>query len=189
MTDEQLKLLVSAELIRRENSPKQSEIAEHLDMSERAVREFLVSAGIGHKQSTLSEIRIAYIRRQREVAAGRATAEDGIDLATERALLARSQREGQEIKNEVARGTYAPISLLADVLANASQAVVDRFDQIPAMIKRVCPDLPAPAFEALMGEVASARNEMVAKTASLVADTLDAGDIQDADETAEGDPA
>lgn len=171
---------LQAERDRIERSPRQAEIAEHLDMSERAVREFLTATALNHKQATLTEIRIAYIRRQREVAAGRsAISDDGLDLVTERAKLTRSQREGQEIKNEVARGTYAPISVLADVLANASQAAVDRFDQIPATIKRVFPDLPSQVTEAIMAELASARNELVSKTASLVSDALDSADMQE----------
>lgn len=122
-----------------------------------------------------------YCSNLREVAAGRATGGD-LDLAGERALLARAQREGQEIKNHAARGTYAPIELLSDVLANASQAVVDRLDQIPAGLRRVCPDLPQAVRDAVMAEIASARNEMVRKTASLVADSLEVSDLQEEDE-------
>mgnify|MGYP004702544271 FL=1 len=122
-----------------ERAPKQADIAAHLDISDRSVREFLVASGMDHRESTLSEIRVTYIRHLREIAAGRAAAGD-IDLATERALLARAQREGQEIKNAVSLGTYAPIETLSDVLANAAQAVVDRLEQIPSDLRRVCPD-------------------------------------------------
>jgi phage terminase Nu1 subunit (DNA packaging protein) len=97
-------------------------------------------------------------------------------------MLARSQRHGQDIKNNVAMGTYAPIDLLSDVLANAAQAVVDRLEQIPADLRRVCPDLPQAARDAVMAEIASARNEMARKTASLVADALDPTDLQEDDE-------
>lgn len=121
-----------------------------------------------------------YCSHLREMAAGRAAGGD-LDLAAERALLARAQREGQEIKNEVSRGTYAPIEWLTDVLANASQSVVDRLDQIPADLRRVCPDLPQAARDAVMAEIASARNEMVRKTVSLVADKLDPTDIPEDD--------
>lgn len=171
---------IQAEPARRERAPKQADIAEHLDLSDRSVREFLAAAGIDHRDVTLGEIRVAYIRHLREIAAGRAAVGD-IDLATERALLARAQREGQEIKNAVALGTYAPIELLSDVLANAAQAVVDRLEQIPADLRRVCPDLPQAARDAVMAEVASARNEMVRKTASLVADALEPTDEQEPD--------
>ena len=163
---------------RADAAPKQAEIAAHLDLSDRSVREFITRYNIDHKASTLTELRIAYIRHLREMAAGRAT--DGtIDLPTERALLARAQREGQEIKNEVARGSYAPIEVLTDVLANASQSVVDQLDQIPAGIARVCPDLPQSVRDLLMTTLARARNEMVRKTASLVADALEPTDVQE----------
>lgn len=174
---------IQAESTRRDRAPKQADIAEHLDLSDRSVREFLAAAGMDHREVTLAEIRVAYIRHLREIAAGRAAVGD-IDLATERALLARAQREGQEIKNAVSLGTYAPIELLSDVLANAAQAVVDRLEQIPADLRRVCPDLPQAARDAVMAEIASARNEMVRKTASLVADALEPTDEQDPEEPA-----
>jgi len=171
---------IQAESTRRDRAPKQADIAEHLDLSDRSVREFLAAAGMDHREASLAEIRVAYIRHLREIAAGRAAVGD-IDLATERALLARAQREGQEIKNAVSLGTYAPIELLSDVLANAAQAVVDRLEQIPADLRRVCPDLPQAARDAVMAEIASARNEMVRKTATLVADALEPTDEQEED--------
>lgn len=172
---------IQAEGARRERAPKQADIAEHLDLSDRSVREFLTAAGMDHREASLAEIRVAYIRHLREIAAGRAAVGD-IDLATERAWLARAQREGQEIKNAVSLGTYAPIELLSDVLANAAQAVVDRLEQIPADLRRVCPDLPQAARDAVMAEIASARNEMVRKTATLVADALEPTDEQEDEE-------
>jgi phage terminase Nu1 subunit (DNA packaging protein) len=169
---------ISNEAGQIERSPTQAEIAAHLDISDRRLRELLTEFGLDHKAVPLAEIRVRYLRKLREEAAGR-SAQGNIDLPTERALLARAQREGQEIKNEVARGTYAAIESLTDVLASASQAVVDHLDQISAGIARVCPDLPQSVRNLVMGELARARNEMVRKTATLIADALDAGDIQD----------
>lgn len=166
---------------RKDKNPTQAEIASHLDISDRRLRELLTEWGLDHKQVSLSEIRTRYIRKLREEAAGRA-AQGDIDLPTERALLARAQREGQEIKNAVARGDYAPVELLTDVLSNAAQAVVDRLEQIPAGIIRVCPDLPQPVRDLVMTEIAIARNEMARKTASLGADSLDQSDIQEEEE-------
>lgn len=159
---------------------KQAEFGELVGVSQPAVSDLLArgvltegeSGGVWLKQ---------YCRHLREIAAGRATADASIDLPTERALLARSQREGQDIKNAVARGTYAPIDVLTDVLSNAAQSAVDHFDQIPAGINRVCPDLPQPVRDLVMTEIARARNEMVRKTASLIADALDPFDIQEDD--------
>lgn len=166
---------------RIERAPTQAEIAAHLDISDRRLRELLTEWHLDHKQVPLADIRIRYLRKLREEAAGRAAADSTVDLPTERGLLARAQREGQEIKNAVARGSYAPIEALTDVLSNASQAAVDHFDQIPAGINRVCPDLPQPVRDLIMTEIARARNEMVRKTASLIADTLEDHDIQEDD--------
>ncbi len=155
----------------------QSEFGDLIGISQPAVSDLLSRQVLTEGAAAGRWLR-EYCGHLREMAAGRAAAGD-LDLATERALLARSQRQGQDIKNSVSMGTYAPIELLSDVLANAAQAVVDRLEQIPADLRRVCPDLPQGVRDAVMAEIASARNEMVRKTASLVADALESTDIQE----------
>jgi len=124
--------------------------------------------------------------RLREQAAGRMSADGGgLDLVQERAALARSQREAQEMKNAVARGEYAPIGLLSDVLGAASAGVVDRFDQLDGTLRKVCPDLPEAARVAVHQVIASARNEWIRATASLVEAHLEQFD----DEADEADQA
>ena len=103
-----------------------------------------------------------------------------LDLGQERALLAREQRIGIEMKNAVLRGEYAPISLLSEVLATASQAVAERFDHLPGQIKRTLPTLPAAVIDRVMSTIAQARNEWVRETAMLVtAQLLGADDLAD----------
>lgn len=51
--------------------PTQIEIAEHLDLSERAVRDVLKRLNLDWQVVSLTEIRTAYIRDLREKAAGR----------------------------------------------------------------------------------------------------------------------
>jgi hypothetical protein len=51
--------------------PSQKEIAQHLDMSERNCRDVLKALDIDWTESSLDEIRTAYIRDLREKAAGR----------------------------------------------------------------------------------------------------------------------
>lgn len=53
----------------------QKEIAKHLDMSERAVRDVLKNLGIEASKTTVDKARVAYIRDLREKAAGRVTSE------------------------------------------------------------------------------------------------------------------
>ena len=123
---------------------------------------------------TLGELLRAYCARLRDQAAGRMGDEvGGLDLVQERAALAREQREGQAIKNAVARREYAPVGLLADVLGRAGGAVVDRFDQLEGALKKACPDLPDEAKTTVLRVIAAARNEWVRETAQLVAESLD----------------
>lgn len=51
--------------------PSQKEIAQHLDMSERNCRDVLKSLDIDWTESSLDQVRTAYIRDLREKAAGR----------------------------------------------------------------------------------------------------------------------
>lgn len=119
---------------------------------------------------SLQDIVHAYCYRLREQAAGRmGSAVGGLDLAQERAALAREQRLGIEIKNAVLRSEYAPIALLSEVLAMASQSIVERFDQLPGVLKKACPDLPDAAREQVMIVLAGARNEWVRGTCELAA--------------------
>lgn len=164
-------------MIRLDQVISQQEFGSLIGVSQPAVSQMLTK-GILSPGGTGGQWILEYCSHLREVAAGRAT-DGSIDLPTERALLAREQRIGQKIKNDVARGTYAAIEALTDVLANASQAAVDHFDQIPAGINRVCPDLPLPVRDLVMTTIASARNEFVRKTASLIADALEPSDLQE----------
>ena len=117
----------------------------------------------------------AYCQRLRLQAAGRMGDEvGGLDLVQERAALAREQREGQAIKNAVARKEFAPVGLLADVLGMAASAVVDRFDQLEGALRKACPDLPDDAKTTVQQVIAAARNEWIRATSTLVADTVDA---------------
>jgi phage terminase Nu1 subunit (DNA packaging protein) len=74
----------------------QNEIALHLDLSARSVRD-LQAAGLFRLGASLDEARTAYIRKLREEAAGRSTS-NGLNLANERALLARAQTEKTELE-------------------------------------------------------------------------------------------
>ncbi len=73
----------------------QLEIARHLDMSERNARDVLRGLGIDHRQSSLDEIRIAYIRDMREKAAGRG--------GSDQASLTRRKAEEAEVNTALKR--------------------------------------------------------------------------------------
>lgn len=141
----------------------------------------MVSDGKISLECSLGEALQAYCQRLRDQAAGRVGAEvGGLDLVQERAALAREQRLGIEIKNATLRREYSPVALLAEVLATASQSVVERLDHLPGLLKKSCPDLPDVAREQVMTTIASARNEWVRSTEKLVAQQL--VDMEEADD-------
>lgn len=151
----------------------QSEFAQIVGVSEARVSQ-MVSEGVIARGDNAAAWLVAYCERLRDQAAGRLGETYGLDLVQERAALAREQREGQAIKNAVARREFAPVGLLADVLGQASSAVVDRFDQLEGTLRKACPDLPDEAKTAVLQVIASARNEWIRSTERLVADTVDA---------------
>lgn len=148
----------------------QNEIAEHLDLSQQAASVFLNISGIDWKHSTLDVIRVTYIRRLREQAAGRATNGD-LDLATERAGLAKAQRERIEMANAQTRRELAPMVTMSMALAKMSQQIIAVLDALPGMIKRQSQNLTSDDLEAIKQEVAKVRN--IAAAVRIEPDELD----------------
>lgn len=150
----------------------QAEFAQVVGISEARVST-LVSDGVLVKGQNAHTWLLGYCERLRDQAAGRAGEGYGLDLVQERAALARSQREAQDLKNAVARGEYAPIGLLSDVLGEAASAVVDRMDQVEGQLRKACPELSEDARQVILRVLADARNEWIRSTASLCATKLD----------------
>jgi phage terminase Nu1 subunit (DNA packaging protein) len=144
----------------------QQQLADLVGVSQQAIS----AAGI--PAAPLGEMLRDYCHRLREVAAGRASESGGLDLVQERAALAREQRLGLEIKNAALRGEYASVALLAEVLASASQAVAERFEHLPGVLRKACPELTEAQRDQIVAVLASARNEWVNSTAQLVAKSL-----------------
>lgn len=140
----------------------QNDIAEHLDMSQQAVSTLLEHLGIDLKTAELSDVRVAYIRRLREAAAGRGGEGAVGELAAERARLAREQADKIAMQNAVTRGELAPVALLEEVLTKAASKVAGALDAIPGMIRRRVPLLTADDIDLIAGEVAKARNTVAA---------------------------
>ena len=80
----------------------QVEIAEHLDISERQLRDVLSRLKLDHKVNSLEEIRLAYIRDLREKAAGRTptTHRQKLDEAKTREAIASAQMKELELFKE-----------------------------------------------------------------------------------------
>ncbi len=132
------------------------------------------------QNGTWLELIRAYVGQLRKTAAGRG--EEVSELARQKTLLIKAQTEAQDLKNAVARGEYAPIGILADVLALASSAIVDRLDQLEGQLRKACPDLPEEARMVILRVIADARNEWIRSTSKLVADSLDRMAQSEADE-------
>ena len=166
------------EQIRIDKRPTQPEIAAHLDISDRRLRELLAEWSIDHKQSSLSEIRTRYIRKLREEAAGRATDGD-LDLATQRARLAKEQADRIEMQNAVTRKDLASTELLQILLANAGVKVGRILDAIPGLLRRRNDKLNADDITLITHEIAKCRN----LCAQISLDDLTAAeeDIEDPD--------
>lgn len=158
MIDDQLKVRVT-----------QEEFGRIVGVSQQAVSHLVVEGAL-EKDGRLDEWLLAYCGRLREQAAGRVGSEvGGLDLVQERAALAREQRIAQELKNAVARGEFAPVGLLADVLGQASSAVVAQFDQLEGSLRKACPGIDDAVMTTVLNVLARARNEWIRSTASLVA--------------------
>lgn len=122
----------------------------------------MIGEGVLTSNGTAGQWLLAYTERLRQQAAGR-----GQELTVERAALARAQRIGQEIKNAVTQGDYAPIGLLTDVLAAASSAMVSQIDTLDAVLSRTCPQLDDEARTQVLNVINAARNKWVRGTATL----------------------
>lgn len=133
----------------------------------------MAELGIDWKAATLNEIRVAYIRRLREQAAGRATTGD-LDLASERAALAKAQRERIEMQNAVTRGELAPVILIEEVLTKAASKTAGILDAIPGMVRRRVPQLTSEDIDLIAGEVAKARNTVAAMSLADLKDDASA---------------
>lgn len=161
----------------------QSEFGALVGISQRAVSEMLARGVIAEGENGGAWLR-AYCEHLRTIAAGRAAAGD-LDLATERALLARAQRTRIERENAVRAGELAPAYLIEEVLSKAGAKVASIFDAIPGQVKRRVPTLPASALELIRAEVAKARNI----AASVSMDDLDLDEAATSDDESSQDAA
>ncbi len=117
----------------------QIEIAKHLDLSTRQIRE-LQSAGVFPKGATLDEARIAYIRRLREQAAGR-SATNGLDLASERARLAKLQGDKLETELTAKRGDLISLDEAEKEWGDLVYAARQKILMLPARASNAIPGI------------------------------------------------
>lgn len=104
-----------------------------------------------------------YCGHLREVAAGRAAAGD-LDLAGERAALARAQREKIELHLAERRGELAPVAAMEMVLANVGVRVGRILETIPAQIRRRAPGISAQVIQQISADIAKCQNMAASMT-------------------------
>lgn len=149
----------------------QSEFGKAVGISQQAVSK-LIARGVMTSGADAGQWLREYCRNLREVAAGRLAAGD-IDLATERALLAREQREKIAMQNAVTRGELAPRALLTQVLAAVAPRVCGLLESIvPALRRRS--GYSAEDLDFIARTIADARNAIAGlRLPDLIADTAD----------------
>lgn len=166
--------------IELEDQPTQAEFASLMGVTQPAISAMIADQRLPQSGTWLELIR-AYVGQLRRTAAGRGA--EVSELARQKTLLVKAQTEAQDLKNAVARGEYAPIGVLADVLSFASSAVVDRMDQLEGDLRKTCPDLPEEARVVVLRVLADARNQWISTTQKALEAKLDAQffDSEDAD--------
>lgn len=160
--------------------PTQREIAEHLDLDQSTVSRLMAELGIDWANSTIGSVRIAYIRRLREQAAGRLATGD-LALAAERARLAREQADRVAMQNAQSRRELAPVALLERALANVARQVAGVLEALPVQLRRRSTALTQEDMTYIEEEIARARN-----LAALV--ELNVDDVDGSDGDLPGDP-
>lgn len=132
---------------------------------------------LGHGSYALRASTRAYVAHLREQAAGRAASDDDNgppDLARERALLARAQREGQVMKNAVLRGELLPVDDVEAVVGAVLDATRAKVLALPTKIAPRCVGLKhlTEARDVLAASVTEAYDEL-STTPVVVASAVD----------------
>lgn len=141
----------------------QEDFGEAVGISQQAVSNLVARSVLTPGQPMSAWIR-SYAENLRSQAARR---DPEASLPLERARLSKSQRLGQDIRNQHALAAYAPRSLLTDVLCLASAGVTDGLDGLAERVFSAWPDLPDAARETITRAIASARAEWVRATTDL----------------------
>jgi len=110
----------------------QIDIADHLDMSDRNLREVLKKLNLDHRKHSKDEIRIAYIRHLRDQASGRG-GEDQASLTKARTREARINADSKELQYFKDVGLLVPVEEIEPVLT--SWAVLARSETTNALNK------------------------------------------------------
>ncbi len=88
----------------------------------------------------------------------RRTAAGDLDLAAERARLAKEQADKVAMQNAVSRGELAPVAAMEAVLAAVGTRVGKILDTIPGLVRRRAPGVGHDVSEQITADIAKCRN-------------------------------
>jgi terminase small subunit / prophage DNA-packing protein len=149
----------------------QKEFADLVGIGQPVVSELLTRGVLKGKEPARIWL-LAYTAHLREQAAGRGG--DGA-LAANRAAESATRNELLQIKLKRARGEYADVAVIEQVLAYIGTQVASKLEPLPARIKMLCPQLTADDLKGVESAITDARN--LAASASMA--TLVQADAED----------
>jgi transcriptional antiterminator len=113
----------------------QKEIAAHLDMSDRNLREVLKKLNLDHRLSSLDDIRVQYIRHLRQQASGHGDA-DGNSLTHERIQTERIDQQLKILTLKEKLGEFVPADQVSSefekMVTSAREELLSRDDKLKA---------------------------------------------------------
>lgn len=160
----------------------QAEIAAHLDLSERQVRNLMSDSVLpgskGRGGYNIDDCRNAYIRHLRNQTRRGTEQEsepliDPDSLEYQRLRLTREQADNMALKNEQARAKLIPIELLTMILSRVAGEWAGLIDTIPLNLKRKHPQLDTQLLDDIKWHCVKAQNSVArldAVTDEVVAD-------------------
>lgn len=155
----------------------QKEIAEHLDISERQVRNLLkdgvlpsVKGKGGLNTDDCRKAYINYLRGQKTGQVKKPTDDDddaelgdvigGINVPFQDARKKLLDADTREYKLQILRKEYAPIAVLSDAVAQLATQIVSSLNTLPMKLKLADPALKGRSIDAAKKEVATLCNDL-----------------------------
>lgn len=138
----------------------------------------LVNREVLDMSATGQQVLLAYCSHLREHAAGRASGGD-LDLATERAGLAKEQKDRLAMVNAVTRKELAPVALIEEVLSKAGARIAGMFDAIPGAVRRRVPSLSSDEVNNIAKEIARIRNIAAAMSLADLREETEEGEQEE----------
>jgi phage terminase Nu1 subunit (DNA packaging protein) len=141
-----------------------AEAAAHVDLGTRGFID-LVDRGIIPRAAKgsygLDECRRLYIRHIRAAASGHGDMAAGASLSSERALLAKEQREGMSLKNAISRGDFVSVVNMVRKLGATFSVIREKLLTLPGKTADSCEMRERSEIEDIMlAEITEILNEL-----------------------------